>query len=215
VPHDAGLANFEAGTPRHHEQLDIEREPLDRHPRKQGVGRLRAEQLEAALRIRDAPQHQQPHVTVEDASDRVAQPMLADALRARGLARPDHDMWRRAVTDDTDEAIQVVGRHRQVGVRHEPPRSTRLQHSALDRGTLPSTAAPDQPDTRVRGGMPLHHRARPVITPVVDDDDLPGEAELIQMVAQVAQAPCDGAFFVECGNHDREVRLRCCATGRD
>lgn len=215
MPHDASLANLKAGAPRHDEQLDIKREPHDRHPRKQGVGHLRAEQLEAALRIRDVRQYQQPHVPVEDAPDRVAQPVLADAQRARGLARPDHDMWRRAVADDTDEAIQVVGRHGQVGVRHEPPGSTRLQHSALDCGALPSAAAPEQPDTRVRGGILLHHRARPVVTPIVDDDDLPREAELIQVGAQLAQAPCDGAFFVECGNHDREVRLWFRSTGKD
>jgi hypothetical protein len=202
VPHEAGFPNLITGTARHHQQLDVERKSVDRQAWKQGLGRFRTEQLEAALRIRDPGQHQQPHVRVKDASDRMAQPVFTEAPRSRRLARPDHNMRRRAATDHADKAIQVVGWHGQIGVRHEPPGPARLQHAAPDGGALPSAVASDQPDARLGSRMLLHHRARPVVTAIVDDDDLPREAQPLQVGAQLAQAASDGGFFVERGNDD-------------
>jgi hypothetical protein len=46
------------------------------------------------------------------------------------------------------------------------------------------------------------HRARPVAAPVIDDDDLPGETEPVEVGVQFAQAASDGAFFVERWNND-------------
>lgn len=208
MPHDAHFPNLIAGTTRHHEQFNIEREPPDGQARKQRVGRFRAEQLEATLGIRDPRQHQQPHVCIEDAPDRMAKPVLTHPLRPVSLARPHHDVGRRGVAEGADKSIQIVGRHRQVGVRHEAPGPARVQHPAPNRGALPFAMAPDRPDARVLRGVPLHDRGRPIGAPVIDDEDFPCDAQSVQVGAQVDQTPSDGGGFVEGWNDDREVRRR-------
>ena len=52
--------------------------------------------------------------------------------------------------------------------------------------------------------MLLHHRARPVAAPVVDDD-LPPKVEPVQAGAKLAQTASNEAFFVESRNDDREA----------
>jgi hypothetical protein len=76
---------------RQHQQLHVEGKPVDRQPREERIRRVRAEQLETALRVVNAGEAaEQPHVNVEETPDRVPQPVLADPLRPGRLARSDY-----------------------------------------------------------------------------------------------------------------------------
>jgi len=107
---------------------------------------------------------------------------------------------RRGPPDGVEKAIEIVGRHGEVGIGHEPPRTARFQHPALDGSAFPSPPSPDQPDPPIGGRRLFDDRSRGVAAPVVNDNQLPIKTEMVQVGAQVAQRPGNDSFFVEGGN---------------
>jgi hypothetical protein len=204
VPHDAGLADLEPCAPRQHKQLHVERKSRDRQAGKERLGRFGAEQLEAALRVHDAGQREQADVRVERPSDEMPQPVLTHAPRSERLAGSDDDVGRGRRLDGIEKPLEVVGRHREVRIRHEPPGAARFEHPPLDRLALSAAPSPNQADAPIGGRGLFDDRIRPVAAPVVDDDQLPGKAEAVEVVLKLAQRSSDRRFFVEGGNDDGE-----------
>jgi hypothetical protein len=191
---------------RQHQQLHVEGKPIDRQPREQRIGRVSAEQLEAALGIvnaGEAPDH--PHVDVEEPADGVPQPVLADPLGPGRFAGADHDMGGGVVRQRVEEAMQVVGRHRKVGVCHEPPGAACFLHPAAYSGPLSCAAAADQPDARVTGGVLHYHCRGAIAAPIIDDDDFPRHAGGFEVREQRRKRAGHRVLFVVGRDDYREI----------
>jgi len=208
APDDAGFLHVEASPPRHHQHLHIEGEPRDRQAREERFGGLGAEQLEPALRVHDPGDREQAHVRVEDTADQVAEPVLADPQRPWGLPRAYDDMRRGRRRDGVEEAIEVVGRHGEVGIGHEPPGAASFQHAALDGLSFSAAPTANQADSPIAGRSLFDDRHGAVGASIVNDDELPVETQPIHVAAEIAQGPRYRAFLVKGGDDDRQVRGR-------
>src|SRR5205807_1234188 len=91
-PGHRNLPDDQARPPRQEEDLDIEAESFELLQRKERLRRAAAEQLEPALRVVDAAQHQQLHHPVEDAADDMPEQRLADAAGAGGFTGSNKDV---------------------------------------------------------------------------------------------------------------------------
>lgn len=128
-------------------------------------------------------------------------PRFVQPLRAGSLARSDHDVRHRLAAGGRNEAVQVVGRHREIRIRHEAPVAPRLQHATADGSALAAPAAADQANSRVATRALFHDGRGAIRAAVVDDDDLPGKAELLQGRAHLIDARTNAGFLVE-GRND-------------
>ena len=109
-PYDANLANPEPCAPREKQQLDIEGKSFNREMREQCACRVRAEQLETALGVLDARQHEDLDERVEDPPDQVPCQRLADPARSRCLPRPRNHLCGRSFFGSIEKHRPVVRR---------------------------------------------------------------------------------------------------------
>src|SRR6185295_13248682 len=93
APDDADLRYAEPVPPGEPDQLDVVREAVDRQLAPERAPRLAREQLEAALRVREAAHPEQADDPVERLAHQLAVERLAlDDVRPRHRAAADHDL---------------------------------------------------------------------------------------------------------------------------
>jgi hypothetical protein len=202
VPYDPGFTDIEARPPRQDEQFHIESEPRDRQTRKERVRGLGAEQLEATLRVGDSREGEHPDMRIEHAANQVPEPVLTDPPRPWRLTRPDDDVRRGRYGSGVEKPDQVVGRHREVGIRHEPPFAPSCEHSGLY-GLALSTPSPANETHATVGGCGLFDDGPcPITAPVVDDDQFPRQIQPVEVDSELPDGAADRLLFVEGGNND-------------
>ncbi len=179
-PLDGHLLDAQAETVGEEEQLDIEGEAGDRKLLEEEERRLAREHLEAALRVVQARETEQPQRQVERPPRELAQPGLAHGNDTpRGGPRRAHHVGVPAL-DGREAALDVGDSDREVGIRERDRSAAGSQDPSADRSALAQVAlqANDRGGERRSSECGPCDRDRVVVAAVVDEDDLrPGIVE--------------------------------------
>ena len=157
---------------REREHLDVEREALALHQVEEQLGRLGAEGLEPALRVRGDDAGERAREAVEELALDLAQaavPDVRDLGAGDGPGAEDHV----GVVERTHEAGQIGEIRREIGVHEDQTVVAGHAHAGLDRPALalvPRDA--DEPGGRPVADVRRDHVGGAVTAAVVDEDDL-------------------------------------------